>query len=152
MQRDVKAVMDGGIGGALGTLTMSTVMVVAERTGLMHRQPPEAITAAALDAAGMHGRDESTQDLLSVVMHFGFGIATGGLFGALHRRLRLPVPAEVQGIVFGTLVWVVSYKGWVPALGIMPPPEHDEPGRPTTMVVAHWVFGGTLGAVVCRLR
>ena len=34
------------------------------------------------------------------------------------------------------------------SLGILPPPERDQPGRPATMLLAHWVYGATLGAVV----
>jgi Na+/proline symporter len=150
MQRDVAALIDGGIGGCIGTVVMSAVMLAAEKAGFMDRQPPEEIAGAALDAAGMTDRAEETEDVLAVLGHFGFGIAAGALFGLLHRRLRLPIPAALHGVVFGSLVWAASYKGWIPALGIMPPPERDQPGRPTSMVLAHWFYGGTLGTFVGR--
>lgn len=150
MQRDLEALMDGAVGGGLGTVTMSAVMVAAEKAGLMGSHPPELITAAALDATGVRDISEGAQDALSVLTHFGFGMGAGALFGALHRRLRLPIHPAVHGVIFGTLVWAVSYKGWVPALGIMPPPERDWPGRPVAMLLAHWVYGWTLGALVGR--
>ena len=148
MQRDLEALRDGAIGGVAGTAIMSAVMLVSEKTGLLPRQPPEDITKAALDAAGVTGRDEKTDDALAVLAHFGFGAAGGAVFGLLHRRLRLPIPAAVHGVVFGSLVWAASYKGWIPALGILPPPERDQPGRPATMLLAHWIYGATLGAAV----
>ena len=148
MQRDLQALRDGAVGGVVGTATMSAVMLVGEKTGLMPRQPPEDIAAAALDAVGVSERDEKTDEALAVLAHFGFGAAGGAVFGLLHRRLRLPIPAAVHGVVFGSLVWAASYKGWIPALGILPPPERDQPGRPATMLLAHWVYGATLGAVV----
>ena len=77
---------------------------------------------------------------------FAFGIGIGGVFGVMHRGIR--VHPVLGGIIFATLVWATSYQGWVPALGIMPPASRDEPGRPMTMVLAHWVYGAILGAVL----
>lgn len=150
MQRDVRAIVDGALGGAIGTAAMSAVMAVGAKLGLLGTAPPEVIAAQALAAVGIRRRKEEAQDALTVVGHVGFGIAIGALFAVLHRRLRLPIPPAIHGIVFATIVWVVSYKGWVPALGLMPPPERDRTGRPATMLVAHWVFGWALGAIVGR--
>ncbi len=149
MQRDLKAVIDGSVGGGIGTIAMSAVMMAAQKTDIMGGQPPELITAAALDAASIR-RKVDTQHVLAVLMHFGFGVVTGAFFGLLHRRLRPPIAAAPHGVVFGTLVWAVSYKGWVPALGIIPPPERDRPGRPISMVLAHWVYGLILGLIIDR--
>ena len=150
MQRDVKAIVDGGLGGALGTATMSVVMGAARWTGLVDRLPPEEIADRALDAGGVHDRGGRTRDAVAVAGHLGFGAVAGALFGVLHRRLPPAVNPLVHGALFGSLVWAVSYKGWIPALGIMPPPEHDHPARPVTMLLAHWVYGATLGLIVDR--
>ncbi len=150
MQRDVRAIVDGALGGTLGTVTMSVVMLAAQKLGYMGGQPPELITAAALEASGADGRDRKSRDVLATLVHFAFGIGTGSVFALLHRRLRLPIGAIPHGMVFATLVWVVSYKGWVPALRIMPPPEKDRPGRPIAMLIAHWVYGLTVGAFVSQ--
>lgn len=144
MRRDLADLIDGGIAGCAGTASMSAVMIAASRAGLLGRQPPERVAEEALGAVGIQ-HAARTQDLLAVALHFGFGAAMGALFGLLHRRLTLKVGAEPQGLIFGTLVWATSYKGWLPALGIMPPPERDRPGRPQTMILAHWVYGWTLG-------
>jgi len=45
---------------------------------------------------------------------------------------------------------VVSYMGWVPAVGLMPVATRDEPRRPVVMVLAHGVYGAVLGALVGR--
>ena len=65
-----------------------------------------------------------------------------------HVSMAHPISPLLQGIVFGSAVWFVSYMGWVPALGLMPPPHRDRPGRQLVMVLAHWIYGATLGAVV----
>ncbi|MEJ7655335.1 MAG: DUF6789 family protein [Chloroflexia bacterium] len=106
-----------------------------------------------LDVVGAKGAHPDARRAMSLAAHFGFGIASGGLFGALHRRLAdvVNVHPILTGVVFGTLVWAVSYMGWVPALSIMPSPDRDRPSRPWAMVIAHWVYGATLGAVLQRL-
>jgi hypothetical protein len=42
--------------------------------------------------------------------------------------------------------------GWVPWLRIMPPADRDRPGRAETMLAAHWLYGGVLGALATRTR
>ena len=152
MRRGWAAMSDGAVGGAVGTAAMSGVMLAARRAGAMTRQPPEAITAAALDAVGEHRQNATTRDALAVVLHFGFGVGVGALFGVLQGQLPAHVrrhPA-LSSMAYATLVWAVSYQGWVPALGILPPATRDEPGRPLTMLLAHWVYGATLGVVICE--
>lgn len=150
MQRDLKAALDGALAGGIATLAMSLVMLASEKVGGMDRHPPDEIAGAALDAVGLPDASEKETDALAMALHLAFGIGMGGLFGLLHRRLRPPVPPALHGLIFGSLVWAVSYKGWVPALRIMPPPERDLPGRPETMLLAHWVYGGILGTMVGR--
>jgi hypothetical protein len=51
-------------------------------------------------------------------------------------------------VVYATAVYAISYLGWIPALNLMPAAGEDRPGRSVTMLVAHWVYGATLGAVL----
>lgn len=152
MRRGWMAMGDGAVGGAVGTAAMSGVMLVAQRAGVMGRQPPEAITAAALEAAGEHRQEPATRDALAGALHFAFGVGVGAVFGVLHGQLpaRARRHPALSGAAYATLVWAVSYQGWVPALGILPPATRDAPGRPVTMLLAHWVYGATLGAIVAR--
>jgi hypothetical protein len=140
----------GVIGGCLGTAAMSAVMLAAQRAGLLGEQPPERITAVLLQSVGVRARGGVTQDTLAVALHVGFGTALGVPLGLLRRHLGQPRWAALVGVVYGGLVWAVSYKGWIPALHILPPPERDRPGRRVTMLVAHGVYGGLLG-VVCAM-
>ncbi|MGI8643975.1 MAG: DUF6789 family protein [Thermomicrobiales bacterium] len=150
MQQDLEAIVDGAVGGAGATVVMSGVMAAAKRAGLLGEQPPKLISRQALHAVGIHNSGEETENALAVVAHLSFGTGIGALFAVLHRRLHLPVNPAAHGIVFASLIWAASYKGWLPAMGTMPSPEHDRPGRPATMVVSHWVYGATLGALVSR--
>ena len=138
----------GTAAGGVATAFMSAVMIVAKRAGLMGEMPPEKITARLLDRAGWEARSARTQDLLSALLHVGFGGAAGALFALAERRSHPPLPTVPAGILFGAAVWLVSYQGWVPALRIMAPPSRDRPGRPQAMLAAHLVYGAVLGAIV----
>jgi hypothetical protein len=138
------AVIEGAAGGAVATVAMSALMLVGDRIGLMSDQPPTAVTRRALQEAGVD-RPAEAASAVAPVAHLAFGIL-GGVVYAIGRRLLPGVPAWVSGIAFGLGVWAVSYKGWIPALGILPPPERDEPGRPPVMIAAHVVYGLVLSA------
>jgi uncharacterized protein DUF6789 len=139
----------GAVAGSVATVVMSAVMVVAQRLGLMGRQPPSRIADAALDSAGDGRPSRTATKLLAVAGHFAFGGTCGAGYtlaaDAVDRE-----PGPISGGAFGLLIWAISYAGWLPGLGIMPPPSKDRPGRPTAMVLAHLVYGATLGMLTRR--
>lgn len=141
----------GAVAGTVATVPMSAVMLAAQRAGLIRKQPPEEITEAALHTVGAHP-PEPEEDRLTVLNHLLFGAAAGAVFGACHRVLPGTGRHVPAGVVYGLTVWVTAYQGWVPRLGIMPPADEDQRGRPQSMAVAHVVFGAALAAVLTRLR
>lgn len=147
-QRPVAVAYEGACGGIVATIAMTAVTLAAQGVGLLGGQPPARITGALLDALGVQRRRGAVLGLSTTLLHLGFGASAGSVFALLHRSLRLPLSPAVQGAVYGGLVWVASYAGWIPTLGILPPPARDRPGRPTAMVVAHGVYGAVLGAFV----
>jgi hypothetical protein len=141
----MRALTAGFASGVLATLPMSAVMWAAQRAGLLGRMPPAKITDAAARAVRHRPPRGRPRRVAAAALHLGFGGAAGAAYAwwaARGRRRRGPA----QGAAFGTLVWLASYAGWVPALGILPPPERDRPGRPASMLLAHWVYGAALGA------
>lgn len=136
---------------------MSVVMLAAQKVGLTGRLPPAKITDAMLSVVGARRVVTSpAKKALAAVNHLAFGGTCGAVFGLGHALLarrgpgargqsRVRIPA---GLAFGTAVWAVSYAGWVPALRIMPSPKNDRTGRPTAMVIAHWVYGAVLATLV----
>lgn len=141
--------VDGAVGGGIATVVMSLALLGARRAGLVGQLPPEHMTARLLDAAGLRAGTR-TQDTLATLLHGLFGVAAGALFGLVRRHPRVPLPSVAQGVVYGGLVWLVSYMGWIPALGLMPAATRDEPRRPVVMVLAHGIYGAVLGALVGR--
>lgn len=140
------AIVGPAAAGAVATAAMSVVMVAGAKAGMMGDQPPTVITKSALRAAGADD-PAVVASRIAPAAHLAFGALAGMLFGLL-RRILPGVPGPGLGVLFGLAVWGVSYRGWVPALGILPPPEHDRPGRPEVMVAAHLVFGLVLGVLV----
>jgi hypothetical protein len=139
----------GAGAGVAATGAMSVAMFAAQRAGLLHKLPPENITEAALDTLDVD-RSERTEDALTTASHFAYGAACGALFGLGLPFARRLAPATLTGALFGAAVWAVSYAGWVPAMGILPPPTKDDPRRQGSMLGAHLVFGGVLGWLLRR--
>jgi hypothetical protein len=51
-----------------------------------------------------------------------------------------------MGIAFGLGVWATSYRGWIPALDMLPPEQRRGRAGTAVMIAAHTVYGATLGA------
>ncbi|HEV2767694.1 MAG TPA: DUF6789 family protein [Acidimicrobiales bacterium] len=146
----MRTVLEGAVAGAVATGAMSVPMLIAQRQGSMGTQPPERVVEEAESETG-RTLSEREENLAASLAHLGFGVGSGALFAVVHRALRLPVPTVVQGTGFAVAVWALSYKGWIPRLGVLPPPEGDRSDRQRTMVAVHLVFGAVLGAVEHRL-
>lgn len=147
MNSIVKPAAHGAIWGGIATVPMSAVMLLGQRLGWMRNQPPEILTEEALERADLlEGRSIETVHAWAVASHFAFG-AAGGIFYSLMRWV-VPMPAPVPaGIAFGLGIWGASYRGWIPAMDILPAEQH--PGRRGTlvMIAAHAVYGATVGAL-----
>lgn len=161
LPRDAAA---GAAGGAAATVAMSAAMLAAGRLGLMGEYPPERVAHHGLRESGRGPiSSEALDGPLGAALHLGFGALLGVGFGLaaapaaarLRERLRAHLAPAVllppAGIAFGSAVWLVSYWGWLPSLGILPPPDRDRPGRQASMLAAHWVFGAALGTAVALL-
>jgi TctA family transporter len=146
--RDVRAAIDGTIGGVIGAVPMSVAMLAARRMGLMGRQPPERITQKIFFRGKRRPRNADMRNRVASLLHFAFGGAVGAVFGVMQRRLPHRANPAFTGLLFGAFVWATSYLGWLPALGLMPYAHRERPDRPIVMVVVHLIFGATLGAVV----
>ena len=131
--------------GAIATVAMSGVMIAGDRAGLLGEPPPTTVTRAALREAGVE-RPSDAAGLMAPLAHLWFG-AQGGVAFGVFRRFVPGVPGALLGVLFGLGVYGISYKGWIPALGILPPPEDERLGRPAVMIAAHVVYGLTLGGL-----
>jgi len=137
--------LDGAAAGLVATLGMSLVMLGAKRLGALGEPPPRRLLRKLLPLLSLAPRKLNATALVS---HFGFGATMGTLFALLPVERR----TTLGGAAFGLAVWGGNYAGWLPKAGLMPRPTQDRLGRPTSMIVAHLVFGATLAAVYRRRR
>jgi putative membrane protein len=82
---------------------------------------------------------------ITLFLHFVFGATAGLLYGAMEEKV--PVSHAVKGPLAGMVVWTGSYLGWIPALGILPSATEQPRRRNLLMIVAHLIWGLTLGAL-----
>jgi uncharacterized membrane protein YagU involved in acid resistance len=145
----------GCVAGLLATVPMTAAMVrLHRRLPLFQRYalPPRIITdgvVSRLPLAGRHIPSNAPERALAA--HFAFGAATGTLYGlgTAHRHANSGI---MSGVAFGLGVWAVSYMGWVPLSGLMPPASRQPTQRNVMMIASHIVWGAALGAATIALR
>ena len=91
---------------------------------------------AGLVDVGLSDKQRSTA---GTAVHYGIGIGSGALYGALRRSL--PLPGPVRGLAFGVALWLVADEGANPALGLTPGPRSFPWQTHVRGLVAHLVFG-----------
>jgi hypothetical protein len=137
--------------GVVATVPMSMVMLVGGATGRMGTPPPRRIVDEAVERAPGEAPSSGTRDAAATALHFALGsvVAVGvAPFLMLLRRVTpAPLRASLAGASFGTAVYAMNYAGLAPALGILPPPTRDRPGRQPTMLAAHLVYGVVVAAL-----
>lgn len=146
-------IVRGALAGLIATAPMTVVMEVWHRFLPGWQQgplPPSEITEEVEEETLQHRLLPKEHLALTMVNHFLYGAACGAIY-APFGRLR-SVPGPIGGMVFGVLVWVVSYLGWLPALGIMRPATEHPAQRNALMIGAHLVWGATAGLIIDRLE
>jgi uncharacterized membrane protein YagU involved in acid resistance len=142
----------GAVAGLVATAPMSVAMeALHKQLALRHRHPlpPRHIVDRALGKVGLGGHaGEQERRALTIAGHFGYGAATGAIYGALARPLRPPPVAA--GVAFGMLVWAVSYLAMLPLAGLFRRPEREAGERKALMIGAHVVWGAALGLLADR--
>jgi hypothetical protein len=136
----------GGISGAIATAAMSGWMALGQLTGPYGEQPPKRLVRRLARRVGIPSRRGGPgTGLATAAAHLGFGMSCGALYGAVVPRSTAP-----RGVAFALAVWATSYAGWIPALGLLPPPDKDNPRRVWTTLTAHVVYGAVLGAALAK--
>lgn len=147
MSPSVRRLVDGVVAGVAATVVMSMVMLARQRLRPVGTQEPKVITEAGLAAADVHA-SEGSENVLSSVAHLGYGASMGGLYSLLAPLM--PAPPLVSGPLYGLLIALASYEGWVPALGILPRLRRLSPPRRWGLLLAHVVYGSVLGLLASR--
>ena len=141
--------LQGALAGMLGTLPMTIVMLILHRllpNWQKYALPPEEITDDLAKRSDLRRRINKEQLLAAtLISHFGYGSAMGILYSLLTRMI--PLPPIVKGMLFGLVVWVGSYLGLLPALGISAWAGKEPLRRNLLMILAHLIWGSATGII-----
>jgi uncharacterized membrane protein YagU involved in acid resistance len=150
-----RAIVGGVAGGTVGAALMLPLFEGAKRAGLVPETPPKRVVDRAAETAAEATEaggpvEEGERTAAAAGSHLLYGAAAGALYGLIQDELRLP--AALAGPVYGLVVWAAGYLGWMPASGVLPQPWRQQAGEALVPVVAHVVYGATLGAVERVIR
>jgi hypothetical protein len=132
-------------GGSAGSLLMDVTQFVWAHA-LERRRPvddqdeeTEAITSVvrllrALLPSLLHGADSA---VLGRVIHYTFGVAFAAVY---FRALPAPRPELSRGLVFGTLLWLVSDRILIPLLKLGRPWSRYSVSERTNALASHLVY------------
>ena len=128
---------EGFVAGFVATIVLSALMIMKQMMGLM----PELDIAKML--AGIVG---APTPIVGWVIHFIIGtFIWGGLFTVFDARL--PGGHVINGMIFGTLAWVLMMVIAMPMAGAGPFGLNLGIMAPVMTLVLHLVYGAVLGWV-----
>jgi len=139
----------GALCGAVATAPMTMLMGVLHRclpAGERYPLPPRLITMNVARRAGVASEmNEEERSAATLVAHFGYGAGVGALFAAIPQRTELDVIS--RGLLFGAVVWGVSYLGVLPGMSLLPSATRQPIRRSGLMIAAHLVWGIALSVL-----
>ena len=141
----------GALSGIAGTVVMTIPILVTKELKLFHTPPPVEISAnVARKTPLLPDRATPGFPVVWLGAHLAYGAVCAMGF-VISRPIFLSDNPVRAGLVFGGVVWGVSYLGYLPALGLYPWPDDDARPRVAVMIVAHAVYGVTVAEVERRL-
>ncbi len=154
MKSPFKKLLAGAGAGLAATAPMTAFMQAAWQflpTYEKQPLPPRTITRKlGRELGATWPRSEKQQVGLTLLSHFIFGALAGSAYGMIEDRV--PLASSIKGLLAGLAVWTGSYLGWLPALGILPPATTHPWRRNLLMIIAHIVWGLSLGVLARQLN
>jgi putative membrane protein len=165
----LKGLAAGLVGGLVASWTMNQFQAVLSRAvqgfekphGAQSMQPSEGENAeqasretkenqddATVKAARAISKDifahelrESEKEAAGAAVHYAFGTATGGLYGAVAEIA--PAVTTAAGLPFGAAFWLVADEIAVPLLGLSKGPTEYPPSTHAYALTSHLIYGLT---------
>jgi hypothetical protein len=123
-----------------------------------HHRPQESATAALgrIIYQSITGDEpgKETKPYLSYGVHWGYGIAQGGLYDAWQAQAdEHSWSADLtRGLTFGTALWLFGDEGAVPLLGLQDGPTASSVGTHAQRLAMHLVYGAATAAAYHTLK
>lgn len=139
------AFMQRGVwSGVLATSAMTTAMFAWQAYD-ESPLPPAQLTDELVPEALKPNSSSRRRDI-TLLSHFGFGIAMASIYAFANRARSERHLTEIsKGSGFALLVWAGSYLGWIPALGLRPAAKRLSLSQNLMMIGTHLIWGATLG-------
>ena len=100
--------------------------------------------------AGHPPRAKETRSVLSEVVHWGYGLLQGGLYGASRASAR---GLDLEGgAVYAGFLWLIGDELAVPLLGLQGGPSAATPIQHVNRLGAHLAYGLATAAVTQTLK
>ena len=115
-------------------------------------QDDATVKAARAISKGVFGHDlrESEKETAGAAVHYAFGTATGGLYGAVAELS--PAVTAGMGLPFGAAFWLIADETAVPLLRLSKPPTEYPASTHVYALASHVVFGLTVELVRRAVR
>ena len=139
----------GAIAGFAGTMAMTSAMRRMHKwLPKEERYPltPREIVDSSAEAVGVDIPPEAAKDITTAA-HFAYGAAMGAVISAMN-----PDVSKRTGSAAGFAVWLASYMGWIPAMGILEPATKHPARRNLLMIGVHLVWGTATASALRELR
>ncbi len=144
----------GVITGLVGTTVMSIAFPVTKKAGMVPgKLEPKEIAENFEEKFGV--RDYLPKPVFEaswVMLHFGYGTISGVAYALAQRTVSDLERSALIGPLFGILLWAFGYCGWLPLLGLYPPPAHVPKRKVAANILAHVVYGTAAAATNRVLR
>jgi len=148
-----RRLLKGAAAGFVATAPMTVSMLVGWRLLPKHEKyplPPRLITEELTERVGIEDRvSEGELVGLTLFSHFSYGALFGSIYALFDQSM--PMHSSLKGGLAGLALWAGSYLGWLPAMGILPSAVRHPWRRNLLMIVAHLVWGVTLGELMRKL-
>lgn len=158
--RLVRDIAYGIVGGVIGTLAMEQVTSFLYKfeseekkkkaESLRTEPPPQAmVRRVTQDVLHVKVSDEMLSKAGNVV-HWGYGMAWGALYGVLHDRV--PALSRAAGLPFGLGFWLIGDEVVTMAFKLTPPPREFPIDAHLRGLVGHLAYAATTDGVYRILR
>ncbi|MDQ0995216.1 putative membrane protein YagU involved in acid resistance [Phyllobacterium ifriqiyense] len=138
---DMQRIIFGVLSGVCATMVMTAAMRQLYLQLDEDKRYPLHPSEITNEVIGNQGRKK--HQTLTVLAHFAFGGLTGALYPVFDRKLN--------GLQYGSIIWGLSYLGWVPAARILQPATQHPLERNLLMLTVHLIWGAALSSSLREL-
>lgn len=150
----MRLIARGAIAGLAGTTVMSAALLMAKKAGMVPGkvQPKEIVENLEEKLGVREYLPKSAFQASWVILHFGYGTIAGVVYALIQNKLLDIERSGLVGSLFGILLWVLGYCGWLPLLGLYPPPNRVPKRKVGANALIHVTYGTATTVAYRRLH